>query len=151
MVVDDCSEKGRELDVALALAGGRVDGSFGIGLGVFGGEELRMETGLPNGEFLNEFGTWIRGIVGSAKDCLGALGGFAEALVMSPLGWCLRMAFEITRVDDVIKFLFAFADNFAVGITELLLAVDSAFLLYCTVEFGKGVIQFNVSHIVWLF
>ena len=149
--IENGADEGMKLHVAFALTGFGVNGRFRVRLRALCGNQLGVEACLPDGELFQEFRARVSGLVCGMDDGDGTVGGIAEAFVMSLLSRCLRMAFEITRVDDVIKFLFAFADNFAVGITELLLAVDCTFSLYCAVEFGERIIQFYVSHIVWLF
>ena len=138
--IENGADEGMKLHVAFALTGFGVNGRFRVRLRALCGNQLGVEACLPDGELLEEFGTRVSGLVGSMNDSDGTIGGIAEALVMSPLGWCLRMAFEITRVGEVIEFLLAFADDFSVGITEFLLAVDCAFSLYCAVKLGEGVV-----------
>ena len=144
--VENGTDEGMELDVALALTGLCIDGCFRVGLRAFGGNQLGVEACLPGGEFFQEFRTRVSGFIGGMNDSDGAVGGIAEPFVVRLFCGCLRMAFEVARVDYVIELLLAFANDFAIGITKNFLAVDCAFLLYCAVEFGEGVIEFYVSH-----
>jgi len=148
--IENGADEGMKLDVAFALTGLGINGCFGVRLRAFGGNQLGIETSLPDGELFQEFRARVSGLVGGMDDSDGTVGGFAEALVMSLLGRCLRVTIVITRIDNVIEFLSAFPDDASFGVAELLLAVDCAFAFYCAVEFGEGIVKSNFSHIVWL-
>ena len=162
-MVEHGADEGRELGVLFAFASLWINGCLGVWVFATGVGQLGV---ITTAEILEQCAGFFQSVVvgdltntafeelllgwSVGLGCLQNLGSTAACLapkvVIGKFGTCFRGLFEITRILDSIRFLFAFVNDTTID-SEFFLTVDNvATLAESAVDLGNGMVEGNLSH-----